>query len=159
MRVLLVGTDTRVASTVRQALEDGDTEVVEAFSPHRALDLVDAGEGYDVVVADADMTPEGGFALSRELKAREQMSRDIPPVVLLVTRYEDAWLSSWSRADAFVRKPVDPFDLAEVVAALVEGGEVPQLPGVGVPKAPVAGDIFGIDEGAAVPETAINAGP
>jgi CheY-like chemotaxis protein len=159
VRVLLACSDSTVAAAVQSALGDAENEIVHVATPHRALGLVDAGERYDVVIADADMTPEGGFALSRELKARALMGREVPPVALLITRHEDTWLASWSRADAFVQKPADPFDLLEVVQALASDAPVPQLPGVAAPAAPVGGDIFAIDEGLSRPETAINAGP
>jgi hypothetical protein len=36
---------------------------------------------------------------------------------------------------------------------------VPELPGVAVPGAPVAGDVFGLEEPVQAPETAMNLGP
>lgn len=159
MRILLVCSDQQVAKQVRAGLDAPGTEILQAFSPHRALALLDGQDGFDVVVADADMTPTGGFALSREVKARALMGRAMPPVALLIARGDDRWLASWSRADASVRKPADPFDLHTVVEALTAGEDVPALPGVGVPSAAVAGDVFGIDEGLAMADTAINAGP
>lgn len=159
VRILLVCTDARVAEQVRAGLEAPGTEIVQVASPQRALAILDEGGGFDVVVADADMTPTGGFALSREIKARELMGKQLPPVALLITRSDDRWLASWSRADAYVRKPPDPFDLDKVVGALAAGQEVPVLPGVGVPSAAVAGDVFGLDEAVGMPETAVSAGP
>lgn len=159
MRILLVCADPGVAKQVRAGLEAPGTEIVQAYTPQRALAMLDDGDGYDIVVADSDMTPTGGFALSREVKARGLMGRDMPPVALLITRGDDRWLASWSRADAHVRKPPDPFDLDKVVRALTAGEDVPSLPGVGVPGAAVAGDVFGIEAGLARPDTAINAGP
>jgi DNA-binding response OmpR family regulator len=128
MRVLLVSADPAVERGVRGAL--GDAAMTHVSRPEAALELLDEGERYDVVVADADTVPTGGYALSREVKAREQMGRDMPPVVILITRADDRWIARWSRPDAYVRKPVDPFDLAEVVVAVAEGRPVPALPGV-----------------------------
>jgi CheY-like chemotaxis protein len=128
MRLLLATADPSVARGVRGAV--GEADFTHVATPQAAQRLLDDGEQFDVVVADADMVPTGGYALSREIKAREQMGRDMPAVVVLITRADDRWLARWSRADACVRKPVDLFNLATVVAALAEGRPVPELPGV-----------------------------
>jgi hypothetical protein len=51
-----------------------------------------------------------------------------PPVVLLVARPADAWLASWSRAEAISPYPIDPIRLpntvAEVLRAHRSGGSV-----------------------------------
>jgi len=101
-----------------------------------------------VVIGDADTAPSGGFFLSREIKARGQMGRDMPPVILLLAREQDIYLSNWSQADAFVLKPVDPFNLAAVVDAVVKGDPLPQLPGVGGDPTPSLLDLPGQDQGA-----------
>lgn len=132
MKVLLVCQDPRVTATVHAALLGADDmEIEQARTPQRALAWLDEGRLYDIVVADADTAPTGGFALSREIKAREHMGGDMPPVLLLLARDQDKWLANWFHADAYVRKPADPFDLAETVEAVAKGRPVPQLPGVG----------------------------
>jgi hypothetical protein len=47
-----------------------------------------------------------------------------PPVLLVVARKEDAWLAAWSRAEASVQHPVDPFTLANTVADLIRNRAV-----------------------------------
>jgi DNA-binding response OmpR family regulator len=42
-----------------------------------------------------------------------------PPMLVLTGRKEDAWLATWSRADAVVSHPLDPIELAETVIALL----------------------------------------
>lgn len=42
-----------------------------------------------------------------------------PPVLLLIGRPQDAWLATWSRADATVTLPVDPVDFAASLADLL----------------------------------------
>ena len=39
--------------------------------------------------------------------------------MVLIGRPQDAWLATWSRADAVVSHPLDPLVLAESVAALL----------------------------------------
>lgn len=135
MKVLVVSQDPAVSAQVANALlDDEEVQLLEVRTPHRALALVDedgAETTWDLVVADADTAPEGGFSLAREIKARGRMDRRLPPVVLLIARDGDKYLAKWSEADAFVVKPADPFDLHQVVVAVVAGDEVPDLPGVG----------------------------
>lgn len=140
VKILLVSSHEHVTAQVMTALLGAtDAEIVEVRTPQRALALLDEGGFYDVVVADNDTWPTGGFALSREVKARLHMGEDMPPVLLLLAREQDRWLSNWSGADAYVLKPPDPFDLAETVQALVDERPLPALPGVGGNPVPLMG--------------------
>ncbi|CAN5391947.1 hypothetical protein BH23ACT9_BH23ACT9_22800 [soil metagenome] len=132
MKILLVADHSSAAAQGRSAV-DGlpQVDVLHVSTPKRALALIDEGEVYDIVVADNDTHPTGGFALCREVKARGQMGRDVPPVVLLLARPQDIWLSNWAQADAYALKPADPFDLRETIESLVAGSPVPELPGIG----------------------------
>jgi CheY-like chemotaxis protein len=155
VRVLLVTTNPRVATSVTTAvIGDADADVMEVRTPQRGVALIDAGEQFDVVVGDADTAPSGGFFLAREIKARVQMGRDMPPVVLLLAREQDIFLSNWSQADAYVLKPVDPFDLREVLAVVIAGDPLPALPGVGGDPTPSLLDIPGEDHEAELNPTA-----
>jgi DNA-binding response OmpR family regulator len=44
---------------------------------------------------------------------------DCPPVLIIAGRADDAWLATWSRADAVVPHPIDPITLPGAVAALL----------------------------------------
>lgn len=114
-----------------------DFELAEVRLPQQALALLDQGRHFDILIADNDTWPTGGFALSREVKARSAMGKDMPPVLLLLARDQDRWLSDRSGADTYILKPVDPFDLAETVRALVEERPLPALPGVGGDPTPL----------------------
>lgn len=132
VKILLVSGDDRVTMHVASALlGTPDVEFVEVRLPEHALALLDQGRYFDVLVADNDTWPTGGFALSREVKARSMMGEDMPPVLLLLARDQDRWLSDQSEADAYILKPIDPFDLAETLQALVQERPLPVLPGVG----------------------------
>lgn len=132
MKVLLVSTNPRVSSEVTTALVgESDVDLLEVRTPERALQQLDEVGGYDLVIGDADTAPTGGFALSREVKARAEMGREVPPVILLIARDDDRFLAKWSQADAYIRKPADPFNLAQVIRAVVAGEPVPALPHVG----------------------------
>lgn len=150
MKVLVVATNPRLVMQVTAALlGQPGLDVTEVAAPKAALALLDAGEhAFDIVVADADLAPEGGFALAREMKSRAAMGRQMPPIVMCIARDVDRHLANWSQADAYVRKPIDAFDLREVVRAVAAGEPVPVLPGVGgeptpsllsVPRQPLDG--------------------
>ena len=70
----------------------------------------------DLFILDGEATPEGGMGVARQLKDEVY---NCPPVLLIVARKEDAWLAAWSRAEASVTHPVDPFTLANTVAELI----------------------------------------
>jgi hypothetical protein len=59
---------------------------------------------------------EGGIGMARQLKDEVF---NCPPVMVMTGRKEDAWLAAWSRAEANVLHPVDPFTLAHTVADLL----------------------------------------
>jgi hypothetical protein len=42
-----------------------------------------------------------------------------PPVLLLIGRPQDAWLATWSQAEAVVPHPIDPVVLAGAAASLL----------------------------------------
>jgi hypothetical protein len=42
-----------------------------------------------------------------------------PPVLLLLGRPQDAWLATWSQAEAVIPHPIDPVLLAEAAAVLL----------------------------------------
>ena len=146
MRVLLVCDNPRVATSVYTALlGDKDVDITEVRTPQRGVALIDEGQQFDIVVGDADTAPSGGFYLAREIKGRVQMGLDMPPVVLFLGREQDRFLSNWSQADAYIIKPVDPFDFREVVQAIVANQPLPALPGVGGEPTPSLLDIPGGD--------------
>lgn len=147
MRTLLVSTNPRVTAEVTTALlGEPDVDLLTVATPQRALQQMEDEGDFDLVIADADTAPTGGFALARDMKARVQMGTEMPPVILLTARDADKFLAKWSQADAYIRKPVDPFNLAEVVRAVRNGVPVPELPHVGSLQGPMPEDLEGIEE-------------
>ena len=59
---------------------------------------------------------EGYKALAKQLK--DEVA-NCPPIVVLTGRPDDAWLASWSRAEAAVPHPIDPIRLGEAVVAVL----------------------------------------
>jgi len=70
----------------------------------------------DLFILDGEAVPEGGMSVARQLKDEVF---NCPPVLLITGRKEDAWLAAWSRAEASVVHPIDPFTLAQTAANLL----------------------------------------
>ncbi|GHF32111.1 hypothetical protein GCM10010218_11360 [Streptomyces mashuensis] len=77
----------------------------------------------DVCVLDGETSPAGGMGVCRQLKDEVFQC---PPVLLLIGRPQDAWLATWSRADAAVTHPVDPVALAGALAGLLRAADDPR---------------------------------
>ena len=88
---------------------------VEYATAPAVLRALDAG-GLDVVVLDGEAAPVGGLGLARQIK--DEVYR-CPPVLVLIGRPQDAWLATWSRAEAAVPHPLDPVAVATAVAGLM----------------------------------------
>ena len=70
----------------------------------------------DLFILDGEAVPEGGMSVARQLKDEVF---NCPPVLLITGRKEDSWLAAWSRADATVIHPIDPFTLAQTASTLL----------------------------------------
>lgn len=105
----------RLAAGRRPAPDAPLVEFLECATPAAVLTELDRG-GIDVCVLDGEAVPMGGMGLCRQIK--DEVFR-CPPVLLLIGRPQDAWLATWSRAEAAVTLPVDPVELAEALAALL----------------------------------------
>lgn len=121
LKVLLYSDDRSTRDQVRLALgrrvaaDLPEVEIFDTATGPAVVKAVDSGL-YDVLVLDAEATPYGGMGLSRQLK--EEVD-DCPPVLLLVARVADAWLATWSNADAIEAFPIDPMRLPATLADLV----------------------------------------
>ena len=87
----------------------------ECATQPAVLEAVDGG-GYDLLILDGEASPAGGMGLCKQLK--DEIA-DCPPVLLLVARVADAWLATWSRAEAVTAYPIDPVRLPQAVAELL----------------------------------------
>ncbi len=126
--VLVYASDPATRARVIQALGEQPApgvalEVVEAAAGGEAIALLDAGD-VDLAVLDGEAAPTGGMGLARQIK--DEIDNP-PPVLLLVARRDDAWLATWSRAEAVVPHPIDAVTLAEAVVSLLD-----RTPGVAV---------------------------
>jgi DNA-binding response OmpR family regulator len=128
LNILVYSDDRNTREQVRLALgKRPDAELPElvyhecATSPAvvRAMDEYEKGaRRIDLLVLDGEAVPLGGMGLCRQLK--EEVYR-CPPVLVLIARPQDAWLATWSHADAAVPAPVDPVALVGAATALLRG--------------------------------------
>ena len=121
LRVMVYSDDLTVRRAVITALgtrpdpDLADLEFVEVATGPVVLRTADAG-GLALMILDGEATPTGGLGLTRQLK--DEIHR-CPPILVLTGRPQDAWLATWSRADAVVGHPIDPGQLAEAVSGLL----------------------------------------
>jgi DNA-binding response OmpR family regulator len=105
----------RLAAGRRPAADVPPVEFVECATLPAVLAALDRG-GIDVCVLDGEAAPAGGMGVCRQIK--DEVFH-CPPVLLLMGRPQDAWLATWSRAEAAVTLPVEPVDFAEALAGLL----------------------------------------
>lgn len=117
----------RLAVGRRPAADVGQVSYVEAADHDSVVREVDSG-GIDLMIFDGEAWPAGGMGLARELK--DEVA-GCPPVLVVVGRAADAWLATWSRADAVLAHPLDPVDTGRAVAELLRAHtpESPQAAG------------------------------
>jgi DNA-binding NarL/FixJ family response regulator len=92
-------------------------DYVEAARGDELIATLDAG-GLDLAILDGEAAPTGGIGLARQLK--DELDGP-PPVLLIVGRRDDAWLATWSRAEAVISHPIDAVQIASAVSALLAG--------------------------------------
>ena len=125
-RILLYSDDVEARAQVRLAvgrrLRRGapDIEWVEVATAAAVIAQAESG-GLDLLILDGEADKVGGLGLARQLK--DEIFR-CPPTLVLTGRPQDAWLASWSNADAVVSRPLDPVELHAAVAAIVESPAV-----------------------------------
>lgn len=124
-KILIYSDDSTVRSAILSALgkrvsadlpEHDISEFATADALRAVVDASKSAPAADLIILDAEAVPEGGMGVSRQLKDEVFQC---PPVLLITARPDDAWLAAWSRADATVLAPIDPFTFANVVAGLL----------------------------------------
>jgi CheY-like chemotaxis protein len=124
LRVLVYSDDRDVRAAVMAALGSrphpdlGRFEYIEAATEPRVLQVLDdlRHTSIDLVILDGEATPVGGLGIARQMKDE---IFNAPPVLVLTGRPQDAWLATWSRAEAVLPHPIDPLLLAQAVIDLV----------------------------------------
>lgn len=125
LRVLIYSDDRDVRETVMTALgarphpDLPPLEYVEvATEPVFWQHLDETRDRPDLVILDGETVPAGGLGVARQMKDEIFQA---PPALVITGRPQDAWLATWSRADAAVSHPIEPQRLAEAVIGLARG--------------------------------------
>lgn len=121
LQILVYSSNHRTREQVRLALgrrihpDLPELTYLDIATAPMVLDQV-AGGGFDLLILDGEAAPTGGMGLAKQIKDEVE---DSPPILVLTGRPDDAWLASWSRAEAAVPHPIDPIRLGEAVANLL----------------------------------------
>lgn len=121
LRVLVYSNDARTRARVMSALgtrphpDLGQLNYTEVATGPAVVEHMDAG-GIDLAILDGEAAPTGGMGLAKQL--RDELDT-CPPLLVLTGRPADKWLADWSRADASVPHPLDPFRMRETVTQLL----------------------------------------
>jgi len=119
--VLVYSSEAPVRTAVRQALGRRPAadlpriEYVECATEPALIRRLEEG-GVDLCILDGEARPSGGMGITRRMRNEIYQA---PPVLLLIGRPQDAWLATWSQAEAVVPHPIDPVVLAETAAGLL----------------------------------------
>jgi DNA-binding response OmpR family regulator len=126
MRILVVEDERKVASFLRQGLQEDGHAVEVAADGEAALDLLLASPGYDLVVLDLMLPKRDGFDVLRTLRARKVRT----PVLVLTARdaVPDKVTGLDLGADDYLTKPFDFEEFLARVRALLRRGAAQSAP-------------------------------
>lgn len=118
LRVLVIDDQEFTRDVVTAIFRRADAEVHAASSVREGLRQFDAAPP-DVVVCDIAMPEEDGFVFVRAVRALPTSSRTTPVIALTAFgRPEDRKHALAAGFDAYLKKPVDPAELASTVIRL-----------------------------------------
>ncbi len=121
LRILVYSDNPRTREQVRLALgtrlhpDLPDLEYLDVATGPMVIRQMDAG-GFDLAILDGEASPVGGMGIAKQLKDEIY---ECPPILVLTGRPQDAWLATWSRAEAAVPHPIDPIVLGRTVLGLL----------------------------------------
>jgi DNA-binding response OmpR family regulator len=121
LKVLVYSSDANTRSQVMLALGKRPhpdlpaLEYVEVATEPVVIQQMDSGQ-IDLAIFDGEAVPAGGMGIAKQMKDE---IFGCPPIIVLTGRAQDAWLATWSRADAAVPHPIDPIQLSETVTGLL----------------------------------------
>lgn len=126
LRILVYSDNPSTREKVKRALgkqlhpDLPEFNYVEVATGPMVVRTMDEG-GIDLAILDGEATPTGGMGIAKQLKDELETC---PPILVLTGRPDDAWLASWSRAEAAVPHPIDPILLGRTVLGLLRAPAV-----------------------------------
>ena len=121
LKVLVYSSNKNVRADVinalgkRPSVDLPELTFTECATEPALITLVDR-EAFDLLILDGEAAPAGGMGTARQVK--DELFH-CPPVLVLIARPQDAWLATWSRADAVVSLPIEPVSTAHAVTRLL----------------------------------------
>jgi len=116
--VLVVDNEADTRSLVRAILEECGARVIEADGAQQALAMIDA-DAPDVLLSDIAMPGEDGYSLIRKVRTLRGPARLLPAAAFTAfATAADRARALLAGYQAHLPKPVEPSELAAVVAAL-----------------------------------------
>ncbi len=117
--ILVVDDEEDTRQLLVQVLTFQGATVISANSVEHALEEIE-GKNPDVLVSDIGMPDEDGYSLIRKVRALpDEQQRNIPAIALTAfTRAQDRMRALSSGFQSHVSKPVEPDELATVIASL-----------------------------------------
>jgi signal transduction histidine kinase len=125
IRVLVVDDDTDSRAVIGEMLLQFGAEVLTAASAHDALQALELWSPH-VLLSDIEMPNEDGYSLLQKIRMKDGNSGGLIPAAALTAygRSEDRVRALRAGYQIYLTKPVDPHELALVVASLVKTSQV-----------------------------------
>lgn len=100
---------------VRASKKSPRIEWVEAATAFGVEDQLQQHE-FAAIVLDSEASKEGGMSIARNLTTYFEQ---LPPMVILTARPQDAWLATWAGAKEIIPAPFNPIDVQEAMARVL----------------------------------------
>ena len=125
IRVLVVDDDTDSRAVIGEMLLQFGAEVLTAASARDALQALELWSP-DVLLSDIEMPNEDGYSLLQKIRSKDGNSGGLIPAAALTAygRWEDRVRALRAGYQIYLTKPVDPHELALVVASLAQRRDV-----------------------------------
>lgn len=117
--ILHVEDDATVADAVQTALADEGWAVETCRDGAEALERLESGARYDVLIFDNQLSPGGMDGVELIRRTRALAHRQQTPIIMLSGNSDVEMLARRAGANAFLRKPADMSLIAETVARLL----------------------------------------
>ena len=114
--ILVVDDDQEGRELISTVLRQAGANVTAVDSATAALEYVDRNQP-DIVITDIAMPEMDGYALQRRLRERQQLAA--MPIIALTAFPASAVSADEKAFDLYLRKPIDPFELTEILSRLV----------------------------------------
>ncbi|WP_404349975.1 response regulator [Sutcliffiella horikoshii] len=117
--ILLAEDESVLRMLITDTLEDEGHHIVEACSGKEAVDILEAGKSFDLVILDYMMPVYTGLEVLTKIKTMGL--KPVPPVLMLTAKSQQSVREEVLAlgASGFMSKPFSPMELAERVEAML----------------------------------------